>query len=119
MTPSDPILKPCPFCGCAATIKRNKTVMVCCTSCTASTFQLLDDRHSAIAAWNLRGSSTSPSQAAGDALDARFKSHEEALKLLTAGLGALAYYIGPIAVERVKAAFDKEQAAIAAQGDKP
>lgn len=70
MTPSDPILKPCPFCGGAAIIKRAKTVMVSCTGCTASTFQLLDDRHSAIAAWNRRGSSTSTSQAAAPALEA-------------------------------------------------
>ena len=47
-------LKPGPFCGSAAKIKRNKTTMVSCAQCTASTFQTLDDERSAIAAWNRR-----------------------------------------------------------------
>lgn len=51
--------KPCPFCGSPARIKRNKTVMVSCSGCSASTFQLLQDPDSAIAAWNRRAAADS------------------------------------------------------------
>ena len=44
----------CPFCGGEAVIKKNKTVMVSCKKCTASAFQRLDDKDSAINNWNSR-----------------------------------------------------------------
>lgn len=47
-------LLPCPFCGSPAVVKSNKTVMVNCTQCTASTFQRLGDKDSAIVNWNNR-----------------------------------------------------------------
>jgi len=54
MTSESKTMLPCPFCGGAAKIKRNKTVMVSCTICQAATFQHLNDPSSAIAAWNQR-----------------------------------------------------------------
>jgi Lar family restriction alleviation protein len=50
-------LKPCPFCGSPAQTQRNKTVMVSCTSCTATTFQRLKDKESAVRTWNTRAES--------------------------------------------------------------
>lgn len=47
-------LLPCPFCGSAATLKKGKTIMVSCTGCTASTFQSLGDKTSAVVGWNTR-----------------------------------------------------------------
>ena len=47
-------LKPCPFCGGKAAIKRNKTVLVDCTECTATVFQCADDPTWAIKTWNRR-----------------------------------------------------------------
>lgn len=47
-------LLPCPFCGAPAQEKRNRTVMVSCTQCTAATFQELTGPSTAIAAWNRR-----------------------------------------------------------------
>lgn len=54
MTEHTPTLKPCPFCGGEAIVKHNRTVMVSCGTCTASTFQILRDADSAITAWNTR-----------------------------------------------------------------
>jgi Lar family restriction alleviation protein len=53
VTDGPPVL-PCPFCGEPAVVKKNKTVMVNCSSCTAATFQRLEDAESAIRDWNYR-----------------------------------------------------------------
>lgn len=47
-------LLPCAHCGSTAKIKRNKTTLVSCTQCTASTFQSNGDVNSAITTWNRR-----------------------------------------------------------------
>lgn len=48
------IMAACPFCGAEPIVKKNRTIMVNCTSCTAATFQKEDDELSAIKAWNKR-----------------------------------------------------------------
>jgi len=47
-------LKPCPFCGSTAEVRRRKTTMVSCTGCSAATFQSHDNEHAAIEEWNRR-----------------------------------------------------------------
>lgn len=47
-------LKPCPFCAGKAIIKEKATVMVQCTTCTATIFQSLENRKYAIRKWNTR-----------------------------------------------------------------
>lgn len=71
-------LLPCPFCGSEAIVKRNKTVMVNCTQCTAATFQRLSDALSAVTAWNTRAS-TADLQVRLDAAEGRIAELVEAL----------------------------------------
>lgn len=47
-------LSPCPFCGGQGKIKKRATTLVSCISCSATTFQKLDDEESAIRNWNKR-----------------------------------------------------------------
>lgn len=57
-------LKACPFCGAAAEVKGRKTSMVNCTGCSASTFQLLEDKESAVRQWNTRAPQWHPIETA-------------------------------------------------------
>ena len=57
-------LKPCPFCGGDAELRGRKTSMVNCTGCSASTFQLLEDKGSAARQWNTRAPQWQPIETA-------------------------------------------------------